>query len=579
VEAGGGRGGGILAHLARAAVYLLLVLWLAWPLSTHLGSHLPRTAFSADFDALYTAWALAWETHALTTDPARLLDANIYHPTPAALLYGPTAFGALPFFAPVFLVTGNAVLATNVTLLVALGLTALGAHLVVARWTDSEPAGFVAGAAFLANRWMWQWAPTAPQFAVLVYLPWIMYLAAPIGRRAMWILLALVVLQALAEPVYLAPAVLVPLGVLGAVRLASPRARASGVRLLAVTVAAAAVLAPLYLGYARIRAANAALPEQTLWRNEALMPLLLPTRLSWDGLAGMGPARISTGLMLLVLAGAFCLALAPRSDDARRGWRQAGFWTAASLLLSTRVVAPFDLGSFELPHFRLLGRIAPSLVATMRSPSRLGLGAAVGVAILAGLAVAACARAAGRLVPRSPIEAGLAAAVAIGLLADLRGAVGEMAITPALRLDTPVLAAVAREKGPLVELPVDPIRADAPGAKLAIENARAMFRSIGHWRPLLNGYSSYWPTGFPERMAAAARLPDSRALETLRTTADLAAVLVDLDELDPEARSRWLALATRDPTHFRLVARDEHSLLFDVTPSRTQKSASPSARK
>ena len=269
-------------------MYLSLVVWLGWPLPARLGTHLPRTTFSSDFDTLYTTWALAWETHAVTTDPARLIDANIYHPAAAALLYGPTAFGALPFFAPVFLATANPVLAINVTLLLALGLTALGAHLVVARWTGSEPAGFVAGAVFLTNRWMWQWAPAAPQFAVLVYLPWIMYLAAaPTGWRATWALLALVALQTLAEPVYLAPAVLGPLAVLATGRIASPGARAAGVRLLAVTIMAAALLAPLYVGYAGVRAANPSLAQQTLWRNEALMPLLLPTRLSWDGLAGM----------------------------------------------------------------------------------------------------------------------------------------------------------------------------------------------------------------------------------------------------------------------------------------------------
>src|SRR5262249_39807757 len=97
-------------------------------------------------------------------------------------------------------------------------------------------------------------------------------------------------------------------------------------------------------------------------------------------------------------------------------------------------------------------------------------------------------------------------------------------------------------------------------------NARAMFRSIVHWRPLLNGYSSYWPSGFPERMAEAARPPDAGALDTLRTTTGLTSVLVDLDELDPGARVRWLALATTPETHLRLVARDEHALLFDVTP-------------
>src|SRR5438093_904482 len=72
------------AHLVRALVYVLLVVWLAWPLPAHLGSSLPHTAFSSDFDTLYTTWALGWETHALTSDPTRILDANIYHPTRSA---------------------------------------------------------------------------------------------------------------------------------------------------------------------------------------------------------------------------------------------------------------------------------------------------------------------------------------------------------------------------------------------------------------------------------------------------------------------------------------------------------------
>jgi hypothetical protein len=67
-------------------------------------------------------------------------------------------------------------------------------------------------------------------------------------------------------------------------------------------------------------------------------------------------------------------------------------------------------------------------------------------------------------------------------------------------------------------------------------------------------------------MAAAAELPDARALEGLRTTAGLAAVLVDLDALDADARTRWLAVTTSSRTDLRLVARDEHSLLFDVAP-------------
>jgi hypothetical protein len=94
-------------------LYAALVAWLTWPLGAHLGTHLPDPT-NLTFDMLHTGWLLAYETHRLTTDPLRLLEANIYHPTPHALFYGETAFGALPVFASVYLVTGNPTAAVNI---------------------------------------------------------------------------------------------------------------------------------------------------------------------------------------------------------------------------------------------------------------------------------------------------------------------------------------------------------------------------------------------------------------------------------------------------------------------------------
>jgi hypothetical protein len=45
--------------------------------------------------------------------PTALFDANALYPAPRTLFYGPTAFGALPMFAPAFLATGNPTLALN----------------------------------------------------------------------------------------------------------------------------------------------------------------------------------------------------------------------------------------------------------------------------------------------------------------------------------------------------------------------------------------------------------------------------------------------------------------------------------
>jgi hypothetical protein len=81
----------------------------------------------------------------------------------------------------------------------------------------------------------------------------------------------------------------------------------------------------------------------------------------------------------------------------------------------------------------------------------------------------------------------------------------------------------------------------------------------------LNGYASYWPAGFAERMAAADRLPDPGALAELRREAGLELVWLHGDAFTPTARARWIDLAAhggRDD--LRLVARDGNELLFGL---------------
>src|SRR5262245_59020352 len=147
-----------LATEGSLPLWVAAVLWLTWPLAEHLGTHLPATRATWQFDGLYGAWALAHETRALLGHPTTLAEAGIFHPARHALFYGPTALGALPFFAPVFLATGNPALALNVVFLGGLALTAWTLHLVVQRWSGSALAGAVAGATWLATpyvNWIW----------------------------------------------------------------------------------------------------------------------------------------------------------------------------------------------------------------------------------------------------------------------------------------------------------------------------------------------------------------------------------------------------------------------------------------
>src|SRR4030095_7283978 len=84
----------ILGALGPLVAYGGLVCWLTWPLAASAAASLPFMAFFCQYDILYSAWVLAHESHALATAPATFPHANIYHPAPGALFYGPAGPGA-----------------------------------------------------------------------------------------------------------------------------------------------------------------------------------------------------------------------------------------------------------------------------------------------------------------------------------------------------------------------------------------------------------------------------------------------------------------------------------------------------
>src|SRR2546429_7910822 len=100
----------------RAAAGLALLAYgvIALALFPTVVAHL-ASAFAGDLgDPPSQAWILAWDVHALTTNPAHLYDANIFYPFHDVLAYQDTLLGLLPLAAPVLLLSGNAVLTYNV---------------------------------------------------------------------------------------------------------------------------------------------------------------------------------------------------------------------------------------------------------------------------------------------------------------------------------------------------------------------------------------------------------------------------------------------------------------------------------
>lgn len=565
------------------AGYFGVLSWLTWPLASSLASRLPAAAVGLAWqhDLYYSVWVMAHGSHALTSSAASFANANIYHPAASALFYGPAGLGALPLFSPVFLVSGNPALASNVTFLLGLALTGVAMHWIVHRWTGSDLAGAVGAVTVLFNYWLlWGFVPAVPHWAALFFLPVIAFVAAACvdSPRLFLLLVPLVLLQCLTDLVYVAPAIFAPLGVLCALRVVRPSQRAAGLRMVGALVLVLLVLAPLYYGYLAIEAANPDLASQSKWTiTEASVPTVLPERL----FRGFGPFLLTPVGIVLIVAGGLASFLRRRAGDTTAlpgGWAHGWLWMIVGGALALHPVVHVAGEVFSSP-LALLARWVPSLDA-IRVPSRLGIAGLVGFGILSGVAFGEIADRIHAYVKPRGIALALSGALAVVVLASVyhayagsyrnfNGLTAMPQVYPLQYAPAPVpesfLPILQSSKAPVLVLPA------GTGKDLARPHALAMYRSIGHWYPLLNGYSSYWPAGFSERMTEASRLPARDALDRLVEDSDLAFIWLNSKFLKPAQRSAWGSPPR--PSNGRrglvLVAREQFDLLFAVRPTLT----------
>ena len=548
--------------------YAGLAAWLTWPLPAYLTTHLPATQWAARMDPPYMAAILAHETRALLSAPSRLPDAGFFHPEPRALFYGDTGFGALPYFLPIFYLTGNPTLALNLLFLGCATLSGWALYLVVLRWTGSQLGGLIAGWVFLTSPWIFPgFVSTAPSYAVLQYFPFIVLLAAmQAGGPATTVTLAvLVILQCLADVVYVAPAVLVPLGVLAVERLVRRRTRRSGLNLVLVLGLAVVALLPVYLGHLSVRAGNPDLARQTFW------PVVEgPPVLPW-GPFETGAAALAGGSAILIALGAAMVLVRWRSIEFELGsaWKHAAFWALLGIVISLPPGTRWYRTTLSLPPGLLsLARV----YQVLRVPSRLRVASLIGIALLTGLAFSELERLLHRRASRRSLAvAGCSIAALLVAWSAYRSSFerwpprrqGYYPIAAAVSPDSRLIDLLRQPGGPLLELPIGPGREGPVG--LPANQARAMYRAIYHGRPVLNGYSSYYPAAFPARMELARRLPDPAALEELHRDTGLEMILVHADQLRASERLPWTMLSRlggRDD--LSLVAQEGDDLLFRV---------------
>lgn len=138
--------------IERRSILLVAVFFaactalFAYPISTAPNSYLNDLG-----DVRLAAWTLAWNAHALVTNPFEILDPNIYFPHRGALAWSEMFLTPSLLVAPINW-AGYPVLAYNLVLLSSFVLCGLGAALWVRRLTGSWGAGIIAG-------FIWAFAP------------------------------------------------------------------------------------------------------------------------------------------------------------------------------------------------------------------------------------------------------------------------------------------------------------------------------------------------------------------------------------------------------------------------------------
>jgi hypothetical protein len=526
--------------VGAVAVFLGLTVWWFWPLplvcSTHTGQSPPSYLEQADI--YLVTWELAWVAHTLPVAPWRLFHANAFYPSTSSLAYSEHFLGLQPLFAPVYWLSGNPVLATNVLLMANQFLCALTTYLLARRFV-TPPAAVVAG--FFAAFCAWRYVATYHfQFFLIFYLPLVILLTErwlDAGRRRDLLLLIVTLTLQLLSGYYVAYASLIAWGAFLAVTLLRRRTTVDTHRVAGVALAgfvALAVIAIVSLPYLRLRT----LGLIPIYDRDSPIPVGVSAARSMfghylreGGVGAVGYALAAVG------------ALAPRHGAPRA--------IGLALVVAGALVAigpEIPLGPVVLPTlYPLLVAWVPGF-STIRVPVRVAVVVQLGLALLAAAGFE-------RLVGRRRQVVAWGAAATIMFAALLR-----LGPLPPLRLERqPVGDAVPAVYQWLRSHGDGRAVLEIPGVSYD-QAARRMFLSTTHWLPIVGGYSAYPPRTMPYLERLAQQLPDERAAQELTDAVDVGWIVVHLDLLPTAAT--W---ERRLPEGFAVAARFPSELILRVT--------------
>jgi hypothetical protein len=483
-------------------------------------------------DIYLQIWVLAWDVHALGTQPGSLFDANIFYPSPLSLTTHDHMLGALPIYLPLAMFSGNPIFAHQGTLLLTFACAFLSMLALVWHWTHDWSAAVLAGALFAFSPFRAQYLG-ALNLEGNYYLPLIALFAQRTTRDAskVWpsLLVLALVMQAL-HSYQVGYAAFLSAGILCATACALNRS----VRRRWVRLFCGLIIGGLF-------AALSAAPYVMAKRIGVVHDVTLEFLRMSSGQPGNFDVQTFT-LALVALAAVFW----------RRGLQSdiPGAWPLALVVVAvtTHLLALGPVITVAGAEWRgpwwLLSSVVPGFAA-VRVPSRFNSVATMALSAVAGVGAAGTMQWLQALAPsqfRWMRSLPRVAAIALAIWAVQSFMGGEaIALRPIENRETipPVYRWLAQHPGgAVIELPLRDWEVFSFDGEV---EALRVYRSTYHWHPIANGYSGHTPGIYHLLAAMAARLPEPDAIQNLARFAGIHYVIVNEQGVSAEQRAQWRA--------------------------------------
>lgn len=528
---------GVLAVLSAAA----LTLVMTWPLGAH-----PASMGRIDTgDGRFSIWNVAWVAHALVTRGTPLFDANIFHPHTGTLAYSEANLVAGVLAVPAYALTRDGLLAHNSAVFLAFLLALAATYALARRLGASTLASAIAAAGFAFSPVVMARSAHI-QLLMTVALPAAMLAFHAHERRpglARSVLLgAALAFAALCCGYYGVFAGLM-VGFASLVYgVARPRGNrgAYWVGLLFALVVAATLVWPVFQFYRGLQQggfkAAADLAEARLYSAD------------WRAYLA-SPAHAHAWILRLlghwneVLFPGFVLTLLGVAGGASAGRRKPRVAICYGGMAAIALWASFGPTAYL---YSALARTVP-IMSFLRAPARFGVVVVFALAVLAAFAVDAWSA--------RPRWRRVAWPIAALLLADI-------AVVPwPLRRVAPIPPAYAMladlPPGAVVEYPFPYHPSDFHNHTVA------MFNSIVHWHPLVNGYSDYVPPDFAPIAVPINAFPDPASFQLLRARG-VRYVIWRIREYTDDGRAEITRRLSAYPQELRPISTSRDVWLYEI---------------